>query len=300
MDWKTTISGFSTFLRLEKGLSAHSIDAYVRDVEKLKQFIQSAPEKISLKSIDREHIEGFLAALYDLELGPNTQNRILSGLRSFFDYCLLEGIVAQSPMELIEAPKIRRKIPTILSVEEMFTLIDAVDVGARHGYRNRAILEVLYGCGLRVSELITLKQSQIFEQAGFLRVHGKNNKERLVPIGDPALEAIRGYERHERARINVQREGEDILFLSARGKGLSRQMIFLMIRKLTQQLGWKKKVSPHTFRHSFASHLVEGGADLRAVQEMLGHESILTTEIYTHIQKSFLAETLERFHPLNQ
>lgn len=278
----------------------HSIDAYVRDVEKLKQFIQNAPENISLRAIDREHIEEFLAALYDLELGPNTQNRILSGLRSFFDYCLLEGIVSQSPMELIEAPKICRKIPTILSVEEMFTLIDAVDVSARHGYRNRAILEVLYGCGLRVSELIALKQSQIFEQAGFLRVFGKNNKERLVPIGDPALRAILEYERHERARVHVHREGEDILFLSARGKGLSRQMIFLMIRKLTQQLGWKKKVSPHTFRHSFASHLVEGGADLRAVQEMLGHESILTTEIYTHIQKSFLAETLERFHPLNQ
>jgi len=299
VDWKTSISGFSTYLRLEKGLSANSIDAYIRDVEKLRQFLENEPSRTKLKSVQRSHIEQFLAALYDLELGPNTQNRILSGLRAFFDYCLLEELIVQSPMDLIEAPKIRRKVPTILSVDEMFTLIDSVDVNARHGYRNRGILEVLYGCGLRVSELIELKQSQVFEQAGFLRVLGKNNKERLVPIGKPALEAIRAYEQHERARVHVKREGEDILFLSARGKGLSRQMIFLMIQKLTKLLGWKKKISPHTFRHSFASHLVEGGADLRAVQEMLGHESILTTEIYTHIQKSFLAQTLERFHPFN-
>ncbi len=300
MDWKTGIKGFSTYLRLEKGLAAHSVEAYLRDVNKLWHFLQEEPDAPAIKDVNRGHIEQFLAALYDLQLGANTQNRILSGLRAFFDYCLVEEMIERSPMDLIEAPKIRRKVPSILSIDEMFTLIDSIDIKERHGYRNRAILEVLYGCGLRVSELIGLKQSHIFEQAGFLRVLGKNNKERLVPIGEPALESIRDYVQHERARVHVQPEGEDIVFLSARGKGLSRQMIFLMIRKQAQRLGWKKKISPHTFRHSFASHLVEGGADLRAVQEMLGHESILTTEIYTHIQKSFLAQTLERYHPLNQ
>ncbi len=300
MDWKTGIKGFLTYLRLEKGLAAHSVEAYLRDVKKLWHFLEKGPDSPSIKQVTRAHIEQFLAALYDLQLGANTQNRILSGLRAFFDYALVEELIERSPMDLIEAPKIRRKIPSILSIEEMFTLIDSIDTHERHGYRNRAILEVLYGCGLRVSELIGLKQSHVFEQAGFLRILGKNNKERLVPIGEPALEAIRAYVQHERASIHVQPEGEDIVFLSARGKGLSRQMIFLMIRKQAQKLGWKKKISPHTFRHSFASHLVEGGADLRAVQEMLGHESILTTEIYTHIQKSFLAQTLERYHPLNQ
>ena len=300
MDWKTSIHGFATYLRLEKGLAVHSIDAYRRDIKKLWHYLREEPNTPTVKQVKREHIELFLGALYDLQLGPNTQNRILSGLRAFFDYCLIEELIDRSPMELIEAPRIRRKVPSILSINEMFTLIDSIVLSERHGYRNRAILEVLYGCGLRVSELIELKQSQIFGQAGFLRVVGKNNKERLVPIGDPAMEAIRAYEQHERSRVQVQPAGEDILFLSARGKGLSRQMIFLMIRKQAQRLGWKKKISPHTFRHSFASHLVEGGADLRAVQEMLGHESILTTEIYTHIQKSFLAETLERYHPLNQ
>ncbi len=300
MDWKTGIKGFATYLRLEKGLAAHSVEAYLRDVKKLWHFLEKEPEPPSIKQVSRAHIEQFLAALYDLQLGANTQNRILSGLRAFFDYALVEELIERSPMDLIEAPKIRRKIPTILSVEEMFMLIDSIDTHERHGYRNRAILEVLYGCGLRVSELIGLKQSHVFEQAGFLRILGKNNKERLVPIAEPALEAIRAYVQHERASIHLQPEGEDIVFLSARGKGLSRQMIFLMIRKQAQKLGWKKKISPHTFRHSFASHLVEGGADLRAVQEMLGHESILTTEIYTHIQKSFLAQTLERYHPLNQ
>jgi len=300
VDWKTGIKGFATYLRLEKGLAAHSVEAYLRDVKKLWHFLEKEPEPPSIKQVSRAHIEQFLAALYDLQLGVNTQNRILSGLRAFFDYALVEELIERSPMDLIEAPKIRRKIPTILSVEEMFMLIDSIDTHERHGYRNRAILEVLYGCGLRVSELIGLKQSHVFEQAGFLRILGKNNKERLVPIAEPALEAIRAYVQHERASIHLQPEGEDIVFLSARGKGLSRQMIFLMIRKQAQKLGWKKKISPHTFRHSFASHLVEGGADLRAVQEMLGHESILTTEIYTHIQKSFLAQTLERYHPLNQ
>jgi integrase/recombinase XerD len=300
VDWNTSISGFATYLRLEKGLSENSVQAYVHDVKKLWHFLRNEPAAPLLKSVDRSHIENFLATLYDLDLGPNTQNRILSGLRAFFNYCQLEDIVQRSPLELIEAPKMRRKVPSILSVDEMFSLIESVDVKDRHGYRNRAILEVLYGCGLRVSELIGLKLSQIHAQAGFLRVIGKNNKERLVPIGDHALYAIRAYEQHERIRVNVQPEGEDIVFLSARGKGLSRQTIFLLIRKLCQQLGWKRKISPHTFRHSFASHLVEGGADLRAVQEMLGHESILTTEIYTHIQKSFLAETLERYHPINQ
>jgi len=300
VDWKTGIKGFATYLRLEKGLAAHSVKAYLRDVKKLSHFLEKEPEPPSIKQVSRAHIEQFLAALYDLQLGANTQNRILSGLRAFFDYALVEELIERSPMDLIEAPKIRRKIPTILSVEEMFMLIDSIDTHERHGYRNRAILEVLYGCGLRVSELIGLKQSHVFEQAGFLRILGKNNKERLVPIAEPALEAIRAYVQHERASIHLQPEGEDIVFLSARGKGLSRQMIFLMIRKQAQKLGWKKKISPHTFRHSFASHLVEGGADLRAVQEMLGHESILTTEIYTHIQKSFLAQTLERYHPLNQ
>jgi integrase/recombinase XerD len=300
LDWKTALTGFSTYLRLEKGLAAQSVDAYLRDVEKLKEFLTTNSVSTRVDRISKDHIDQFLAALYDLGLSANTQNRILSGLRAFFDYCILEEAISSSPIELIEAPKLRRKMPNILSVEEVMTLLESVDLRDRHGYRNRAILEVLYGCGLRVSELINLKVSQIFDESGFIKVLGKNNKERLVPIGEPTLKAIREFEIRERRAIKVKPEGEDIVFLTARGKGLSRQMVFLMVRKQAKKLGWTKIISPHTFRHSFASHLVEGGADLRAVQEMLGHESILTTEIYTHIRKAFLAETLERYHPFNQ
>lgn len=300
MDWTTALKGFTAYLRLEKGLSKHSIAAYTADVNKLMSFLRQDESTVPLKQVDRNHIEAFLATLYDLGLSPNSQNRILSGLRTFFRYCRLEDIIRQAPTEYIEGPRLRRKLPTILSIDEMITLIESVDLQSRHGYRNRAIFEVLYGCGLRVTELISLKISQLHQESGFIRVVGKNNKERLVPIGPTAVDQIRAYRTHERSRIQALPEASDTLFLSARGKGLSRQMIFLMIKKQCQLLGWTKKVSPHTFRHSFASHLVEGGADLRAVQEMLGHESILTTEIYTHIRKEFLRETIERFHPMNQ
>lgn len=297
MDWKTGIQGFVNHLKLERGLSGNSLDAYQLDVQKLAQFSSLQEPALKIRTLATEDLESFMAYLHDMGMGAASQARILSGVRAFFKFAILENVREDNPANLIEGPRQSRKLPDILDPEEMLCVLESIDLSASQGHRNRAILEVLYACGLRVSELINLKRSNIFAEAGLVRVIGKGNKERIIPIGKEALHYLDLYLSYERIHLNIQKGEEDIVFLNRRGKRLSRQMIFLMIKKVVAEAGISKKISPHTFRHSFASHLVEGGADLRAVQEMLGHESILTTEIYTHLQKSFLKETVEQFHP---
>ncbi len=300
MDWSTALKGYKQYLRLEKGLSQNSLEAYENDVSKLIQFSRSQKEPLKPAMIRPDHLETFMAYLHELGMGAASQARILSGIRSFFQYCVLEEMVAQDPSELIEGPRQKRSLPDTLEEDEIMQILESIDLSQPQGHRNRAILEVLYASGLRVSELTNLMLSQVFNEMGFLRVIGKNNKERLVPIGEEALHFLQLYLDHERVHIQPKKGETDIVFLNRRGKRLSRQMVFLIVKGACKEAGIKKTISPHTFRHSFASHLVEGGADLRAVQEMLGHESILTTEIYTHLQKEFLMETVERYHPRNR
>ena len=297
MDWKTGIQGFLNHLRLERGLSGNSLDAYRLDVEKLAQFseLQDVPLKVS--SLTTEDLERFMAYLHEIGMGASSQARILSGIRAFFKYAILEGIREDNPANIIEGPRQSRKLPEVLDPDEMITVLESIDLSLPQGHRNRAILEVLYASGLRVSELIELRLSNLFAEAQLLRIIGKGNKERIVPIGKEALHYLKLYVQNERTQLSIQKGEEDIIFLNRRGKRLSRQMIFLMIKKVVAEAGIQKSISPHTFRHSFASHMVEGGADLRAVQEMLGHESILTTEIYTHLQQSYLQDTIDQFHP---
>jgi len=297
LDWKTGIQGFLNHLKLERGLSGNSLNAYQLDVQKLAQFSSLQEPALKIRTLETRHLEFFMAYLHEIGMGAASQARILSGIRAFFKFTILENVREDNPANLIEGPRQSRKLPDILEPDEMLFVLESIDLSAPQGHRNRAILEVLYACGLRVSELIHLKRSNIFAEAGLVRVIGKGNKERIVPIGKEALHYLDLYITYERVHVNIQKGEEDIVFLNRRGRRLSRQMIFLMIKKVVAEAGISKKISPHTFRHSFASHLVEGGADLRAVQEMLGHESILTTEIYTHLQKSFLKETVEQFHP---
>ena len=295
MNWSTAINGFKAYLLLERRSSKHTLEAYLDDVQKLAAYF--ADERSPLQ-IQREDLQEFIQNVHDLGLKASTQARILSGIRAFYSYLTLEKLVEINPTELLEGPKIKRKIPDTLSVSEMNHLLQSVDMSGDHGQRNRAMLETLYACGLRVSELIQLKISNLYRSEGFVRVIGKNNKERLVPIGSEALHQIDLYiEGVRRGMTNIHKDHTDTLFLNRRGKGLSRVMVFLIIKEAVAIAGITKNVSPHTFRHSFASHLVEGGADLRAVQEMLGHESITTTEIYTHLDKEFLRETLIQYHP---
>jgi integrase/recombinase XerD len=298
MSWQSYIKGFKSYLKLEKSLSQNSIDAYLRDVSKLEQYFQInqitlGPDKVKLKDI-----ESFLVYLNEFGLEEQSQARIISGLKSFFNYLLLEDIITASPTELIQAPKLKRKLPDTLSVEEINLLIDSIDLSSVEGTRNRAIIETLYGCGLRVSELVNLKLTNLFFEEGFIKVIGKGNKERLVPIGNMAMKQIKIYCDEIRNKSKIHKGEEDIVFLNNRGKQISRVMIFIIIKKLAQAAGVKKVISPHTFRHSFATHLIEGGADLRAVQEMLGHSSITTTEIYTHLDRDYLRSNLLSFHPL--
>lgn len=298
MNWQSYIKGFKSYLKLEKSLSQNSIDAYLRDVSKLEQYFQIhqitlSPDKVKLKDI-----ESFLVYLNEFGLEEQSQARIISGLKSFFNYLLLEDIITSSPTELIQAPKLKRKLPDTLSVEEINLLIDSIDLSSTEGTRNRAIIETLYGCGLRVSELVNLKLTNLFFEEGFIKVIGKGNKERLVPIGNMAMKQIQIYCEEIRNKSKIGKGEEDIVFLNNRGKQISRVMIFIIIKKLAEAAGIKKTISPHTFRHSFATHLIEGGADLRAVQEMLGHSSITTTEIYTHLDRDFLRSNLLSFHPL--
>ncbi|MEY2902418.1 MAG: site-specific tyrosine recombinase XerD [Bacteroidota bacterium] len=298
--WEPYKKGYKAYLQLERSMSEHSVDAYLHDVEKLTQWIQLSKDLKSPSDIDLKDLQSFVKWIGELGMTANSQARIISGIRSFYKYCLMEQICQQDPSTLLEAPKTKRKLPDTLSFEEIEIVIAQVDQSSPEGGRNKAILETMYSCGLRVTELINLKLSCFFPDLGFVRVTGKGDKERLVPIGRDAIKYILLYTNHIRNLQPVQKGYEDIIFLNRRGRGLSRVMIFYIIKEMVYKAGIQKIVSPHTFRHSFATHLVEGGADLRAVQEMLGHESITTTEIYTHLDRDFLRDTLQRFHPAYQ
>jgi integrase/recombinase XerD len=295
--WDIYLKGFKAYLQLERSLSANSIEAYLRDVEKLVQYLMSTEHKLPPNQVELSHLQSFVQSIATIGMTATSQARIISGIKAFYKYLLLEDIVKIDPTQLLEAPKTRRHLPDVLSFEEIELIIDQVKAGTPEGQRNRAILETMYSCGLRVSEVTHLKISQLHFDAGFIRVLGKGDKERLVPIGRDAIKYINIYKEEVRVHVPIKKGQEDILFLNRRGSALTRVMIFLVIKDLTAAAGINKQVSPHTFRHSFATHLVEGGADLRAVQEMLGHESITTTEIYTHLDREFLRDTLQQFHP---
>jgi integrase/recombinase XerD len=295
--WHPYKKGFKSYLQLEKSLSGNSVDAYLSDIEKLTTYLLASNTKKNPDEIDLKDLQGFVKWISELGMTQSSQARIISGIKAFYKYCLLEDITNIDPTLLLEAPKLKRQLPDTLTFEEIENVIAAIDQSTAEGSRNKAILETLYSCGLRVSEVVELKLSQLYLDVGYIRVIGKGNKERLVPIGSIATKYIKLYKDHVRVHTPVQPGEEDILFLNRRGKRLSRVMIFYIIKDLVQQAGIKKSISPHTFRHSFATHLVEGGADLRAVQEMLGHESITTTEIYTHLDREFLRKTLQQFHP---
>jgi integrase/recombinase XerD len=295
--WDSYKKGYVGWLRLEKSLSENSVSAYLRDVKHLTDFLTSIGDIKRPDAIVLKDLEKFTKWIHELGMSNTSQARMISGLKSFFKYCLIEEIITIDPSALLEAPKSQRKLPDTLSFEEIESIIAAIDLSKAEGERNRAILETLYSCGLRVSELINLKISQLFIDVGYIRVVGKGDKERLIPIGGDAIKYIGIYREQIRSHIKIKIGQEDILFLNRRGAGLTRVMIFLLIKDLAKKAGITKTISPHTFRHSFATHLVEGGADLRAVQEMLGHESITTTEIYTHLDREFLRTTLHQFHP---
>jgi integrase/recombinase XerD len=293
--WQVYKKGFKAWLQLEKSLADNSVEAYLRDIDKLAAFFSEenkAPKDITLKDLER-----FIKYIAELGMTPASQARIISGLRSFYKYCLLEQITVTDPTALLEAPKLKRALPDVLSFEEIEKIIGQIDLSKPEGGRNKAMLETLYSCGLRVSELVELKLSSLYLDVGFIRVIGKGNKERLVPIGSDAIKYIKVYRDDIRVHIEIKKNNEDILFLNRRGSMLTRVMVFLVIKDLVKKAAITKTISPHTFRHSFATHLVEGGADLRAVQEMLGHESITTTEIYTHLDREYLRDTLQQFHP---
>ncbi|MCC8170964.1 MAG: site-specific tyrosine recombinase XerD [Parabacteroides sp.] len=285
---------YHTYLRLEKSLSANSIEAYLADVGKLMRFMAS--EGIRVPDVTYNDLQQFVAQLSDVGIHPRSQARIISGVKSFYRFLLLDGYITTDPTELLESPKIGLKLPEVLTVSEIDSIMSTIDLSLPEGQRNRAILEVLYSCGLRVSELITLRYSDVYFDEGFIKVEGKGSKQRLVPVSDTALREIRNY-LFDRNRVQVKKGFEDILFLSRRGTGLSRIMIFHIIKQQTELAGIRKNVSPHTFRHSFATHLLEGGANLRAIQLMLGHEKITTTEIYTHIDREFLRAEILAHHP---
>lgn len=295
--WEPYKKGFKAYLQLEKSLSDNSVEAYLHDIEKLTAYLEVSKTLKTPQQIELKDLEKFVQWIMELGMTAGSQSRIISGLRSFFKYCLLERIVTIDPSTLLESPKLKRSLPDVLSFAEIENIIAQIDLSKPEGGRNKAILETLYGCGLRVSEVVNLRISSLFMDVGFIKVIGKGDKERLVPIGSDAIKYINLYKNNIRVHIPLKPGNEDILFLNRRGAKLSRVMIFLIIKQLAKQAGITKNISPHTFRHSFATHLVEGGADLRAVQEMLGHESITTTEIYTHLDRDFLRNTLQQFHP---
>jgi integrase/recombinase XerD len=297
LNWDIHSTHFGNYLRLERSLSGNSIDAYLHDVELLKQYIDLSKLSVSPVTISSKHIRGFLQHINELGMSAHSQARILSGLKSFFKYLLFEELIDKDPTSGIEGPKLGRKLPDTLSFIEIEDLLNAIDLSTPAGGRNRAILEILYSSGLRVSELVELKRANVYVDAGFLRVVGKGNKERLVPIGRAALKFLKIYMEEIRVHVPVQKGFESYVFLNQRGKKLTRVTVFTVIKELAQRIGLKKNISPHTFRHSFATHLLEGGADLRAVQEMLGHESITTTEIYTHLDRDYLRQVIQEFHP---
>lgn len=295
--WEPYKKGFRAYLQLEKSLSANSIDAYTHDIDMLTQYLQVANKLKAPAELDLSDLEAFVKWVADLGMTASSQARIISGVRQFYRYCILEQITKTDPTLLLEAPKLKRALPDVLSFGEIESMINEIDLSKAEGGRNKAILETMYSCGLRVSEVVNLQISNLYLDVGFIRVIGKGNKERLVPVGSSAIKHLDIYKKNIRVHIKTKPGNEDILFLNRRGSKLSRVMIFYIIKDLAKKAGISKNISPHTFRHSFATHLVEGGADLRAVQEMLGHESITTTEIYTHIDREYLRETLTMFHP---
>jgi len=295
--WDAYKNGFKAYLQLERSLSDNSVEAYLHDIEKLTQFLQEEHGMKTPADIELKDLQEFLKWIGGLGMTAASQSRIISGIRSFYKYCSIENIVKKDPTVLLETPKLMRKLPDILSFDEIENIIAQIDLSTPEGGRNKAILETMYSCGLRVSELVNLRISCLHLDVGFLRVIGKGDKERLVPIGRSAIRYINIYRNQIRVHIAVKPGNDDILFLNRRGSKLSRVMIFLLLKDLVKKAKINKNISPHTFRHSFATHLVEGGANLRAVQEMLGHESITTTEIYTHLDREYLRETLHRFHP---
>ncbi|MEO0551878.1 MAG: site-specific tyrosine recombinase XerD [Bacteroidota bacterium] len=297
MNWDQYIKQFKNYLRLERSLSDNSVEAYIHDVVKLKQFVELSNASISPLQVESIHLKDFLEYINDLGMTAHSQARIISGLKAFYKYLIYDELIDKDPTQLIEGPKLGRKLPDTLSYEEIVKLLEGIDHSKPEGQRNRAILEVLYSSGLRVSELVNLRLSNVYEDIGFLRIIGKGDKERLVPIGKDALRYIKIYKEEVRVHLNVAEGHSDFVFLNRRGKQLTRVMIFTIIKELAKKVGLNKTISPHTFRHSFATHLIEGGADLRAVQEMLGHESITTTEIYTHLDRDYLRQVIQEFHP---
>lgn len=295
MDWDILKKDFKRYLLLERGLSENSIAAYLNDLNKLQQFAEI--KKLNAADIRTQDLQEFLQWINEFAISAFSQARLLSGIKTFYTFMTIERHVATSPADLLETPRLARKIPAVLAYHEIDELIGANDLSTPEGVRNKAILEVLYGCGLRVSELCSLKISNLFLEVEFIKVEGKGNKERLVPIGKQAIHHLRIYLDEIRTAVSIKPGKEDYVFLNRRGNPLSRVMVFLIIKELAKRINLKKEISPHTFRHSFASHLVEGGADLRAVQDMLGHESITTTEIYTHIDREYLQSVINQFHP---
>ena len=296
MEWITHIKNFQSYLRIERGLSKNTIENYSYDIERLVLFLKEHKIDVSPLEITEESLQQFVYTI-SKEVNARSQSRIISGLKSFFSYLIFEDLRSNNPLELIDSPKTGRKLPDTLSVQEIDTLIEAIDLSSNEGERNRAMLETLYGCGLRVSELITLKISDLFFEEGFIKITGKGNKQRFVPISEITQKYIHIYRESIRIHLNVQKGFEDTLFLNRRGRQLTRAMIFTIIKNLAVKINFKKTISPHTFRHSFATHLLENGADLRSIQLMLGHESITTTEIYVHLDRKFLREVLHNYHP---
>jgi integrase/recombinase XerD len=296
MNWSQAINDYQNYLKIERGLSKNSIANYTLDIEKLHLFLDNNHIEISPIKIDKETIRQFIYTIAK-ELNPRSQARIISGLKSFFNYLLFEEYRKDNPLDLIESPKIGRKLPDTLSEEEINALIAAIDLSKPEGERNRAILETLYGCGLRVSELVDLKISDLFFDEDFIKVTGKGDKQRFVPISDINKKYMNSYKNQVRVHLKIQKGFDDVLFLNRRGKKLTRAMIFTIIKQLAEKISLHKTISPHTFRHSFATHLLQNGADLRAIQQMLGHESITTTEVYMHVDRTHLADVLYKYHP---
>jgi len=293
-------NGFKTYIRLERGLSENTITAYMHDVDLLFDFLISQKGGESLSNINYQDLKDFIAFINEMGLGSYSQARVISGIRAFFKYLDLEQAIDNDPSELLESPKLGTKLPDVLDLQEIIKIFNAIDLSLPEGQRNRAIVETLYGCGLRVSELINLKLSELYFNESILSVTGKGNKQRFIPVGDEAKKSILLYLKYDRVKISSTKGNEDILFLSRRGGKISRQMIFIIVKNLVEKAGIHKKVSPHTFRHSFATHLVQNGADLKAVQDLLGHASIITTEIYTHLNREDLRKAILKFHPRNQ
>ena len=297
MDWLSAKKGFKNYLKLERSLSANSVVAYLQDIDKITQFLEVQDKNISPLAIQAKDLRDLIQWVNELGMLATTQARLISGIKAFYKYLILEDLLTVDPSALIEAPKTRRKLPDVLTINEVEALINALDLTKVENIRNKAMIEVMYGSGLRVSELIGLRLSNYFPDVEFLKITGKGNKERLVPIGSSAIKHLEIYKDTVRNHLEIKKGNEDFIFLNRRGTKLSRVMVFMLVKDLALKIGLQKNISPHTFRHSFATHLIEGGADLRAVQEMLGHESITTTEIYTHLDRDFLKQTIQQFHP---